>query len=432
MTPPAVKASLPRDFHGTYSDTQVILDCTELRCQTPSSLLLQSEVFSKSHCTFKAMVGVSPHGALTFVSTLFEGSMSDTKVFRQSRITSLLIPDMAIMVDKGFLVDDLVPGRVHRPAFLSQRTQMLELSALDDEVRLPGALLCSLPVPSCSSFTLSSSQQTKSRQRSLWEAVVATASNISPDHIRTLTNSVDGRLMTVIEKKVSFLFSFFLLSGLPPHPHPSHLTSPNTPFPIYSSLLLLFLSLSCSGLPSAPLPCLSRCLPSAPLPCLSRCLPFAPLPCLSLYSSAPEWSSASQLTPLRQSTSSTAPGQLRDITLITQLNNKNRLILPLPARLLNKDLTTQLSGIQPPRTLICSSQPIRHWFPPSLDPPFLPGPPIPAWTPLTCFPPHHSEIHLAKPPTTSAAPRSCTLVFPPPSHYSPTYNKTPSQFHRPW
>ncbi|XP_041965031.1 uncharacterized protein LOC121723432 [Alosa sapidissima] len=62
MSPTAVKANLPQAFDGNYSDTNIILDCTELRCQTPSSLLLQSEVFStyKSHCTFKAMVGMSP------------------------------------------------------------------------------------------------------------------------------------------------------------------------------------------------------------------------------------------------------------------------------------------------------------------------------------------------------------------------------------
>ena len=62
MSPEAVKAHIPQEYAG-YSDTQVVVDCTELRCQTPSSLLLQSEVFSqyKSHCTFKAMVGMSPH-----------------------------------------------------------------------------------------------------------------------------------------------------------------------------------------------------------------------------------------------------------------------------------------------------------------------------------------------------------------------------------
>ncbi len=60
-----VKAHMP-DVFQYYCDTQVILDCTELRCQTPNSLLLQSEVFStyKSHCTFKGLVGMAPHGAV--------------------------------------------------------------------------------------------------------------------------------------------------------------------------------------------------------------------------------------------------------------------------------------------------------------------------------------------------------------------------------
>ncbi|XP_019200725.1 uncharacterized protein LOC109194622 isoform X1 [Oreochromis niloticus] len=73
MAPGRVRANCPADFSGTYKNTQVILDCTEMRCQTPSSLLLQSEVFStyKLHSTFKALIGMSHHGALTFVSALF-------------------------------------------------------------------------------------------------------------------------------------------------------------------------------------------------------------------------------------------------------------------------------------------------------------------------------------------------------------------------
>ncbi len=55
-----VKAQLP-DVFQNYSDTQVVLNCTELRCQTPNSLLLQSGVFStyKSHCTFKGLIGMA-------------------------------------------------------------------------------------------------------------------------------------------------------------------------------------------------------------------------------------------------------------------------------------------------------------------------------------------------------------------------------------
>ncbi|XP_051956678.1 uncharacterized protein LOC127625424 [Xyrauchen texanus] len=121
-----VRAHLPEEFH-LFRDTQVILDCTEIRCQTPSSLLLQSEVFSnyKSHCTFKALIGMAPHGAITFVSGLYAGSISDRELFKQSGIINLLTPEMAIMVDKGFLIDSLVPCKVHRPVFLTKGKQML-------------------------------------------------------------------------------------------------------------------------------------------------------------------------------------------------------------------------------------------------------------------------------------------------------------------
>ncbi|XP_065108576.1 uncharacterized protein [Paramisgurnus dabryanus] len=131
MSEEMVKAHMPKEFQD-YPDTQVIIDCTELRCQTPSSLLLQSEVFSsyKSHCTFKGLIGMAPHGAVTFISSLYAGSVSDKELLKQSGIVPLLKPNMAIMVDKGFLVDDCVPCKVYRPAFLSKREQM---SA--DEVR---------------------------------------------------------------------------------------------------------------------------------------------------------------------------------------------------------------------------------------------------------------------------------------------------------
>uniref|UniRef100_A0A3B3HV35 THAP-type domain-containing protein n=1 Tax=Oryzias latipes TaxID=8090 RepID=A0A3B3HV35_ORYLA len=120
-----IRAHLPAEFKD-YADTTVILDCTELRCQCPSSPLLQSEMFSayKSHCTLKGLLGVAPHGAVTFISQLYAGSISDKQITRESRILSLLRPGMAIMVDRGFLVDDLVPCKIYRPAFLSGRSQM--------------------------------------------------------------------------------------------------------------------------------------------------------------------------------------------------------------------------------------------------------------------------------------------------------------------
>lgn len=115
MSPEEIRATMPSVFRK-YSDTQVIINHTELRCLMPSSLLLQSEMFSqcKSHTAMKGMIGVSPHGAVTFVSSLYPGSVSDKELFRQSGIIPLLDKDMAVMVDEGFRIDDLVPCKVHR------------------------------------------------------------------------------------------------------------------------------------------------------------------------------------------------------------------------------------------------------------------------------------------------------------------------------
>ncbi|TRY56542.1 hypothetical protein DNTS_022798 [Danionella cerebrum] len=125
LSPAEIKANLPEEF-SEFPDTQVILDCTELRCQTPSSPLLQSEVYSnyKSHCTMKCLIGIAPHGAVTFVSQLYAGSMSDKEIFKQSGIAKHLTENMAVMVDKGFLISDCVKCKVYCPPFLSKAKQM--------------------------------------------------------------------------------------------------------------------------------------------------------------------------------------------------------------------------------------------------------------------------------------------------------------------
>uniref|UniRef100_A0A3B3RDS7 Si:dkey-60a16.1 n=1 Tax=Paramormyrops kingsleyae TaxID=1676925 RepID=A0A3B3RDS7_9TELE len=134
IKPEEITANLPSEFKD-YADTQVIVDCTELWCQTPSSLVLQSEVYShyKSHCTFKAMIGMAPHGPLTFVSALYAGSISDRELFKLSGIIPLLSPNMAVMVDKGFRVDNLVPGKLHRPAFRFNKEQMAAHDVLETQ-----------------------------------------------------------------------------------------------------------------------------------------------------------------------------------------------------------------------------------------------------------------------------------------------------------
>lgn len=75
----AVNRKMPEDFRKSYPSTRVIIDRTEVKCAMPSSLLPNSELFSayKNHTTLKGLVGISPSGAITYISQLYTRSISD-------------------------------------------------------------------------------------------------------------------------------------------------------------------------------------------------------------------------------------------------------------------------------------------------------------------------------------------------------------------
>ena len=65
-----VQAIMPADFKQKFLATRVIIDCTEVCSEMPSSLLLNSELFSshKNYVTLKGLVGIAPKGAITFIT----------------------------------------------------------------------------------------------------------------------------------------------------------------------------------------------------------------------------------------------------------------------------------------------------------------------------------------------------------------------------
>ena len=79
---------MPECFQSLYPNTRVIIDCTEIKTQQPASLVLNSQLYSsyKGTNTFKALLGIAPHGAVTFISSLYTGCMSDIEVTKISRI----------------------------------------------------------------------------------------------------------------------------------------------------------------------------------------------------------------------------------------------------------------------------------------------------------------------------------------------------------
>lgn len=108
-----VDSTMPACFKETYPKTRVILDCTEIKIQTPSSKVLNSETYSnyKSHTTFKSLIGITPHGAISFVSALYTGSVGDKSITALSGILDLLEPGDEVMADKGFLIEEMLVKR---------------------------------------------------------------------------------------------------------------------------------------------------------------------------------------------------------------------------------------------------------------------------------------------------------------------------------
>ena len=126
-----IDEKMPESFKRTYPSTRCIIDCTELFCQRPSSLATQSSLYShyKSHVTYKGLVGISPDGSITFISQLFDGSISDKAIVKQSGFLQSCFWSNgdSVMADRGFQIEeDLKPLKVklNIPAFLDGRDQL--------------------------------------------------------------------------------------------------------------------------------------------------------------------------------------------------------------------------------------------------------------------------------------------------------------------
>ena len=66
----------------------------------------------KNHNTLKALIGITPSGAIIFISHLYGENISDKKLTQMSGLLNLLEPRDAIMADRGFTIDDILPQQV--------------------------------------------------------------------------------------------------------------------------------------------------------------------------------------------------------------------------------------------------------------------------------------------------------------------------------
>ena len=136
--------NMPPDFKEKYPNNIVIIDCTEIKIEMPSSFVKQSQSYSsyKSTNTLKGLVGVDAKGGSVFIAQLYTGSISDKQIVTRSGFLNILkqklsvgeiLPNDSIMADKGFDIESELKEiglQLNIPPFLGSKSQFEESDVL--------------------------------------------------------------------------------------------------------------------------------------------------------------------------------------------------------------------------------------------------------------------------------------------------------------
>lgn len=119
-----IQRCMPACFDA-FSACRLVIDSTEMRCQSPSHLAEQKASYSsyKHFPSVKITIGVLPNGSAVACSPCYPGSTSDKAIIKHSNFFKDLKPGDLVLADKGFTVyEDLPPGvSLNIPPFLTRK-----------------------------------------------------------------------------------------------------------------------------------------------------------------------------------------------------------------------------------------------------------------------------------------------------------------------
>jgi hypothetical protein len=102
------RKTLPVCFRKWFPKVRTIIDCTEIKIETPSALDIQAMCWSnyKQHTTLKFLISISPCGLISFVSKCYGGRASDKFIVKDSGFYNFLEPYDQILADRGFKIKE--------------------------------------------------------------------------------------------------------------------------------------------------------------------------------------------------------------------------------------------------------------------------------------------------------------------------------------
>lgn len=122
-------STMPMCFRKHCPKCTVIIDCFEIFLERPTNLLARAQTFSsyKHHNTVKYLIGVTPQGTISYISSGWGGRVSDKHLTENCGLLNNLLPGDVILADRGFDIQETVAAwavKVRIPAFTKGKKQL--------------------------------------------------------------------------------------------------------------------------------------------------------------------------------------------------------------------------------------------------------------------------------------------------------------------
>lgn len=124
-----LRLTLPTTFKNKFSSCAVILDCFEIFIERPSCLLARAQTWSsyKHHNTAKYLIGITPQGTVSFISSGWGGRVSDKHITEHCGVLENLLPGDLVLADRGFDIQEscgLFGACLQIPSFTKGKPQL--------------------------------------------------------------------------------------------------------------------------------------------------------------------------------------------------------------------------------------------------------------------------------------------------------------------
>ena len=124
-----VRKYLPESFKKKFLNCNVIIDCTEIFIERPFDLDARAKTWSnyKHHHTVKYLIGITPGGSISFLSSGWGGRTSDKEITMESGFLRKLEYGDCVLADRGFTVAEAIAthgAHLKMPEFLRGKSQL--------------------------------------------------------------------------------------------------------------------------------------------------------------------------------------------------------------------------------------------------------------------------------------------------------------------